>query len=284
MRFFSYYALAALLALSSTAVAQADEAAVRDAALPFAPGERLTYQLKWECVPVGEAVLEVLAPVDVDGVPCLAFRGLMWTNPAIDVFYKVRDRIDSFADLAMTRSTLFQMRQRDGGYTRDVSVLFDWQRYEASRYVGDRRKKTVSLYPGAVDMLGALFLLRTKELAVGGRVVAPVTDGNVCVRGFLSVVAREEVQAPAGRFEAFRVELDTTHFGGVFKRSAKAWARVWVSADSRRLPLKAESTVVVGKFSAELATVREGDPALLRRPAEPGPPPLQTLEWPETAP
>jgi hypothetical protein len=45
------------------------------------------------------------------------------------------------------------------------------------------------------------------------------------------------------------------HIGGVFQKSPGAKLQIWVTADEWRLPVKIESKVVVGSFSAELDSV-----------------------------
>ena len=54
--------------------------------LPFKPGERLTYVLKWGVVPAGEAVLAVLPLSAVDGVPAYHFHLTATSNAFVDLF------------------------------------------------------------------------------------------------------------------------------------------------------------------------------------------------------
>ncbi len=42
------------------------------------------------------------------------------------------------------------------------------------------------------------------------------------------------------------------HIGGVFEKSKNAEIKVWVTADTRRIPVKIKSKVVVGSFIGEL--------------------------------
>ncbi|MBW2193492.1 MAG: DUF3108 domain-containing protein, partial [Deltaproteobacteria bacterium] len=60
--------------------------------IPFSPGEKLTFQLKWGFIPAGEAVLEVLPMETIDGKPVYHFVATAKSNAFIDVFYTVRDR------------------------------------------------------------------------------------------------------------------------------------------------------------------------------------------------
>ena len=85
---------------------QATRAAVNR--LPFFPGEKLTFQVRWSFIPAGKVVLEILPVETLDGLSAYHFVMTAQTYPLVDVFYKVRDRIDSYTDTQMTRSLLYR--------------------------------------------------------------------------------------------------------------------------------------------------------------------------------
>ena len=85
-----YLLLSLLTLVSSTASIQAGPSKV-----PFHPGEKLTFILKWEMIPAGEATLEVLPMEIFKGVKSYHFVLTAKSNNFIDIFYKVRDRIDA---------------------------------------------------------------------------------------------------------------------------------------------------------------------------------------------
>ena len=98
---------------------------------PFVPGEKLTFQLKWGFIPAGQAVLEVLPIETFGGLESYHFVLTAKSSPFIDLFFKVRDRIDAYANQAMTHSLLYRKRQQEGKTRRDVVVTFDWEKREA---------------------------------------------------------------------------------------------------------------------------------------------------------
>ena len=52
------------------------------------------------------------------------------------------------------------------------------------------------------------------------------------------------------------VEPKLEGIGGVFKKSPGARVLIWLTYDARRLPVKLQSKVAVGHFTAELTKVR----------------------------
>ncbi|MDY6955046.1 MAG: DUF3108 domain-containing protein, partial [Thermodesulfobacteriota bacterium] len=81
-------------------------------------------------------------------------------------------------------------------------------------------------------------------------------DGKKCVIGKARVIKRERIMTDAGEFDTFLVEPDLKHVGGIFRKSKNAKFHLWVTADTRRLVVKAKSRVTVGHFVAELVSTQ----------------------------
>lgn len=227
--------------------------------IPFAPGEKMTYDIYWTVVRAGTATLEIQPMTDVDGQPAWSFLALARTTPFVDKFYKVRDRIEGYADREVKRSLLYRKFQREGKYKKDAEVRFNWDENKSYRYIsGDLRHELDQPRRGVFDPLSSLFYFRKyipyKTMVFG----APVTDGKISIRGMAEVLDRETVSVKAGEFECYKIRLDTKHLSGVFKKSSDASITVWLSADDRRIPVKVQSSVIVGSFSLELAEYQPG--------------------------
>lgn len=225
--------------------------------LPFAPGERLHFSLMWERITVAEAVLAVERFVDLAGRPALHISMTAKTRPFFDFFYKVRDRIDSFVTPDARSSLYLNKKQREGGYRREYTVRFDQQAGRAFYESSSGNEKITEIMPGrTLDELAVYYYFRLiPSLEAGQTLTSPVTDGKKFVIGEARVVRRETVTVEAGTFDAFLVEPDLQHLGGVFKQSDDAVLQIWVTADDQRIPVKIRSKVAVGHFNAELARV-----------------------------
>lgn len=219
--------------------------------LPFSPGEKLTFQVRWSFIPAGEAVLQVLPIETIDGVSAFHFVMTARTYPLIDLFYKVRDRIDSYTDTQMTHTLLYRKQNR-GRTTRDIVVTFNWEKQEAQYSNNGQKASPISLVPGSFDPLSIFYAFRRYNLAENLVIQAPVADGKKCVMGKATVIKRETITVVSGTYDTYLVEPDLKHIGGVFQKSPHAKLKIWVTADSRRIPVKVKSKVVVGSFVAEL--------------------------------
>lgn len=245
-------ALILICFLTSAALCAGAQAVEKN--LPFREGEKLTYLVTWTVIPAGEFVLEVLPHETLNGSPSRHFQLTARTYPFIDIFYKVRDRIDAYTDREMTHSILYKKKQ-EGKSRRDVVVEFNWEKQEAQYSNFGEKRAPIPLMPGAFDPLSIFYAFRLRELSENLELEQPVTDGKKSVLGRARVIKREKVEVAAGSFDTYLVEPDLKHIGGVFRKSKDAKLEIWVTADSLRIPVKIKSKVSVGSFVGELISV-----------------------------
>lgn len=227
--------------------------------LPFSPGEKLTFQVRWSFIPAGKVVLEILPVETAEGFRAYHFVMTARTYPLVDVFYKVRDRIDSYTDTQMTRSLLYRERST-GRRPKDVAVTFNWKKGEVQYSNFGEKRAPIPLLPGAFDPLSIFYAFRLCDLSKNTHLEMPVSDGKKCVVGKATVIKRETVFLVSGAYDTYLVEPDLKHIGGVFEKSPNAKMQIWVTADERRIPVIIKSKVKVGSFVAELVKPGHSDP------------------------
>ncbi|MBW2096769.1 MAG: DUF3108 domain-containing protein, partial [Deltaproteobacteria bacterium] len=240
-----------LLLLFIAAFGSWERAAASDCPFPFAPGEKLLYKVGWLSIPAGEMSLEVLPMKEIEGEQAYHFVMTTTTYSFVDLFYKLRQRIDAFTNKAVSHSLLYRKETR-GKKKRDEQVRFNWQKGVATYKKNGKKEDTVDLLPGAFDPLSIFYVFRLQHLEAGKIIEVPVSDGKKCVMGKAKVVRRETIQVGKKRYETFLVEPDLKHIGGVFKKSKNATLKIWFTADTAKIPVKVETKVKVGSFRAEL--------------------------------
>jgi hypothetical protein len=228
-------------------------------ALPFSPGEKLTFQVKWGVIPAGEGILEVLPIENINGIKAYHFLMTTKTYPFIDLFYKVCNAIDSYTDIGMTHSILYKNRNQ-GKTKRDVIVNFDWEKGKAQYTNFGKKQKLITIKPGSFDPLSVFYAFRLHDLRENTEIHVPVTDGKRCVMGRAKIIRRETVKVASGTYETFLAEPELQHIRGVFEKSKHAKLQIWVTADNYRMPVKIKSKVYVGSFTAELISVEQIGP------------------------
>lgn len=223
--------------------------------LPFSPGEKLTFQLRWGIIPAGEATLEVHPPERIDGEAAQHFVLTARTNDFIDVFYKVRQRIDAYCDIDLNHSLLYKEVHTVGRTRRDARILFDWKRMEA-RYINfGKAEKPISISPGTFDPLSVFYFSRLFDLGKTNVLKRPVTDGKKCAVGRAEIIGRERVKVGGRAYDTYLVEPELKEVGGVFEKDKNAKIQIWVTADERRIPVRLKSKVVIGSFVGDLVSI-----------------------------
>lgn len=223
--------------------------------LPFATGEKLYYRAKWGLVDAGRAMIEVGPPADVQGARALHFTMATSTSAVLEGLYKVRERIDSFTDQALTRTLLYTKRS-EGKHPRDVSVTTDWNAMTATYSNSGKAEAAVQIIPGTLDPLSVIYAIRAMDLRENLTVAIPVTDGKKCVAGSARVLRREKIDMEGTTYDTYLVEPSLEGIGGIFKDSDRSGLHIWFTADNRKLPVRIRSKAPFGTFEFTLISCK----------------------------
>ncbi|MBF0201869.1 MAG: DUF3108 domain-containing protein [Desulfamplus sp.] len=219
--------------------------------LPMSHGEKLLFQIRWGMVQAGEAVLHAMPFQNLKGTESHRFVLELKTSSAVDRFYKVRDKIESYTDLGISRS-LFYSKKATGRDKRDVKIYFDWNNHTASYSNFNQVRESIGIEEGAFDPLAALYGIRSREFSVDSEISFPITDGKRSFMGKARIVGREKIELGGITYDTYLVEPELVHFDGVFKKSKNPELKIWMTADHRKMPVKIECKVLVGSITGEL--------------------------------
>jgi hypothetical protein len=215
----------------------------------------LSYEIFWEFVPAGTAVLQVLPMETIHNTSAYHFAITVKSNEMIDKFYKVRDSVEGYADAQISHSVLYKKKQQEGKHKGDITVTFDWEKSQTQFSNFGKKLKPVLIPPGTFDPLSVLYAFRLRKLMEDTTFETPVTDGKKLAVGRARVLTREKIRVKSGEYDTFLVEPDLKHVGGVFNKSKDAKLHVWVTSDATHIPVKVMSSVVIGRFTAELVSI-----------------------------
>jgi len=216
-------------------------------AAPKVP-EKLIYSLSWTGVPVGVATQEIVDEGDVRRIFSTAR-----SNDWLSTFFPVDDRTESILEKSgafpgITRN--FKMLFKEGSRVRDREITFNPATKIAHYF--DRLKKqqhTIPLGGETFDIYSSFYYVRYQPLEPGKSLYINVLDSKKLHRIEVRVLRRERIKVPAGEFNTIVIE-PMVKPEGVFE--GKRGAYIWLSDDSRRLPVKVQTKVTVGSVTALL--------------------------------
>ncbi|MBN2514403.1 MAG: DUF3108 domain-containing protein [Deltaproteobacteria bacterium] len=219
--------------------------------IPFHQGEKLKFRAQWGFLPAGEVILEVLPTDIINGVPSYHFAMITKTNKYIDLFYKIRERQDSYIDKGLTHSILYKKRS-EGKHPRDVVVNFDWEKKEAAYSSFGEKMRPVSILPSSFDPLSLLYVIRLHQLAEGKVIEIPVTDGKRCIDVKVKVSKKEIIILAGKEYETYLVESDLETIGDIGKEADGDNLKIWFTANERKIPVRIKNKAGIGSFIFEL--------------------------------
>jgi hypothetical protein len=111
----------------------------------------------------------------------------------------------------------------------------------------------VAVPPFVQDVLSALYYVRTLNLVVGKSIFIDNHAEKKIYPLEVKVYKKEKVEVPAGKFNCWKVEpfLKST---GIFRQEGRLI--VWLTDDSRKLPVLMKSKVTIGSISVRLQEIK----------------------------
>jgi len=223
----------------------------------FCPGEKLTFEVRWSFIVAGEATLEILPHEKMDDLPVYHFLFTARTSNFVDVFYKVRDSINSFSNMELTRSLLYKKYHKG----KETEVIFDWKKKEARVVSDGNETDPVQIKDKTLDPLSVFYAFRVSQPDENNEIIVNVTDGKRLVRGIAKIIKKEKIKVSGKSYNTILFEPIMEGVGGVFEKSKDAKLKIWVTDDNLRIPVRIKSKVVVGSFIADLVTYNPGGDA-----------------------
>jgi hypothetical protein len=217
--------------------------------------ERLTFDLYWLGIYVGNAALEAVTEDNVTTITTEAHSA-----PFISNFYKVEDHSESRVVDGMPSS--FRIRQHEGKYRSDKETRFDvkGRKVVYFDYLKDLRNEQEFDLPRLWDVVSGFYYLRTQQLEVGRTVYVDVFDSDKFLRVEVDVVKKDRVRVP-GRGDVDAIVINPLlKSEGLFQN--KGNVLVWLTDDESKTPVRVETEVPVGKVVAKLRGIEteRGDP------------------------
>jgi hypothetical protein len=228
----------------------------RAAAVPFSPGETLTYDVSWSSfVIAGTATVGVAsqAPSGDSNAYSIIVEGrpVPLVARLYNLYYKMETLLDG-ATLLSQRGSLYS--EQGGSHTLGVT-RFDRRAGRAffERQSDTTEKTDIPIPAGTQDGLAVLYAVRARQFKPGERFSIPVADGGALYTVQIEVLSLDPVTVPAGRFDAWNLKV-----GIVDADKQPVWRNnaAWISNDARRLPVKLQAELPVGHFLLTLKDVR----------------------------
>jgi hypothetical protein len=214
----------------------------------FSVGERLTFDIDWEGVTGGQAVMSIPDIRYVNGRKTLETRVEATSGSALDLFFRVRDRYETFMDADGIFPWRFEQHVREGSYSKDYDANFDPEAQTAETSDGHEFKTPQYVH----DIVSAFYYVRTLDMTHThkGDVIhlQNFFDGKTHPLD-VRVLGHQQVETDAGTFECSVIEPMVVE-GGLFKSEGSI--KIWMTDDDNHMPVKMSSKILIGEIEAKL--------------------------------
>ncbi len=219
----------------------------------FQRGEKISYRVFYDSyitgnVHAGEASLEIKEKNEkIAGRNTMNVVGLGRTKGAFNYFFKVVNRYETYIDEDAIVPLLFIRRINEGGYKKSQDVVFN--HFEN---IAISNTATVPVKENIQDLISSFYYLRTYDYsdAREGDVydVSFFLDDTIYVSRVM-FDGREEITTRMGTFKTLRFKPQVLT-GDVFSQPYPM--TLWISDDKNKIPVLAQSGIIVGSVKMEL--------------------------------
>jgi Protein of unknown function (DUF3108) len=227
--------------------------------LPFNMAERLRYVITYLGVQGGDAELLLRTPVQWNQTWAHRITGEVISADWYKWVAKIHDSVEGLMSGAPEfEPHRFYINQKEGDYLQSKIVNFEGPKVGQLTQRKDRPQKheDFDLAPNTKDALGALYYVRTRLAAEPNLkdFEFPVFTSEKNWTLKVTWLKSEEKRIGKTLFATDVWQL-TSHFGGLMEQ--KGDIRMWLTQDSRRLPVYIEASI---KFGALKMHLKDWDP------------------------
>ncbi len=223
--------------------------------LPFQNGEKIDYDVRYSIgffwFTAGFVTFNVDS-IEYLGKPAYHFVSIGSSYPGYDWIYKVRDRYESISTADDIKSLYYTRKTFEGGYEVDNTYTFDYDKKQINYRVNnskiDEKKGTVPWNNQIRDVLASAYYLRMID--VNGLKPDTKIPLNTILDGeyfplYVRYIGKIKLKNLDGQvYDCLKFTAKVIG-GSIFKEGENL--EVWVTNDSRKIPIKIQAEILVGQ-------------------------------------
>jgi hypothetical protein len=215
----------------------------------FKVGEELQYRVKYGFITAAEATLQVQdTDVEFNGQEVQHLIAQGKTSGTFDIFYKVRNRYDSYIDKGLLVPYLYTENIREANYRRNDKVRFypDQQKIVGNKGTFKGAKQTF-------DLVSAYYFARSLNLtgiSVGEYLKMNYFLDDGVTELSIQYLGKERIKTSLGYFNCLKFS-PSIQPGRIFRKDSKLY--LWITDDGNRIPVKAQAEILIGSLTLEIS-------------------------------
>ena len=232
---------------------------------PFKAGEKMVFEVTWAGLKVGYATMETRSPRRYLGLWHRIFHLSARTGDWFKTIFIAEEKAEAISrpwDFGVSK---FYMKQKEGklfgsDFRQEKWLEFDHDKCKVQELIKQPGKKdknkTHDLAYGAIDALGVVYQIRTRDYQLGKVERAPVYTSEK--NWYLEADPQkfETIKVPAGTFETVKMKL-TTYLGKELQQKGDVYA--WIAHTHPNRPLvQLQGEIKIGSVWIKLHKFQPG--------------------------
>ena len=217
----------------------------------FKKGEFLRYDVSYGYFSAATATLEIADfSKKINGRNTFHVVGKGKSAGALNWFFKVEDRYETYIDEEAILPWKFIRHVREGGYELDRDIRFD--QYLNTATVTQNGDKDYNVEPNTQDLLSAFYYARTLDMQdaeIGQEFVINTFFDREMYPLKFKFLGSEVVTTDLGSFNCLKFR-PMVEKGRVFKEEEDL--TLWISDDNNKVPVRLKANLLVGSIKMDL--------------------------------
>jgi hypothetical protein len=232
---------------------------------PFQVGEKVIHSVSYFSAEAGRLTISVNPFLEVNNKKSYHFQIGLKTSSLFSKFYSVDDIVDTYMDFESLVPHVFKTSIRETGKLSQAQVYFNhetlksnyWEKKYTEKNGEEEIKKSWDLLPFSQNAFSGIFYMRIFNWTVGKQYSFRVSDDekNVIFKG--TALSKEKLNTEAGEFKAIKIKADIITRGAM---TPSGNIYIWISDDERKLILRIEAEIKIGKLVSEIVEIEKGQP------------------------
>jgi hypothetical protein len=230
----------------------------------FKPGEELVYIASYDWFIIWTEVGEVkmtITETEYKGKPVYHYQGLGQTFKNWDLFFKVRDKFETYVDKETLQPYVAVREIREGNYKQNDKYLFQYDKglvySENKTNDNPQTLDTLAIKSCTYDIMSALLYARNIDFSkyrIGDTIPLTIILDKELYPIYFRYLGIENYKVKhVGDFECIKFSIMTVE-GEMFHEGENM--TVWATNDKNRIVIFAESPVLVGSVRVQIADVK----------------------------
>lgn len=207
-------------------------------------GEKLIYNVQMGIFSAGTQIVQVKEKTNVDSKPVYHIISQTKTNSFFSVFYKMDNTVEAFIDEESFSLRKLTKNLHEGDFKQKSTVVLNLESLSAE-VTRDGASEIFNVPSFVLDIVSMPYYLRSISLKTGQTILLNILLDNSVKVYEAKVEGKEMLSTAFGRVETFRVVEN------------KEKIRVWITNDSRRLPVKISVGTNFGEIVGVLVKIEK---------------------------